>query len=148
MHRVAGWCALVYAVVNPVALLPARRQHAEPPLTASASRLTLVGLLRAGAARRRWFLARPRWTPRCPGWHRHAGLVDGLQLVFFVAVISRVTVAAGGPESWQWLFLVFVIVLAAVSLSFAWTAALGLLSVIGFLVTAAVTGTATADQPT
>ncbi len=75
----------------------------------------------------------------------HGQTVDGLQLVFFVAVISAMTVAAGGTDSWQWLFLVFVIVLAAVSLSFAWTSALGLLSIAGFLTAAALTGSLRLD---
>ena len=85
-----------------------------------------------------WFLARPRLDAALPWLGRHGQTVDGLQLVFFVAVISAMTVAAGGPGSWQWLFLVFVIVLAAVSLSFAWTSALGLLSIAGFLAAASL----------
>ena len=139
IHRVAGWCAVVYALVNPVALV-LRAEYAEPPLTHGET-LTLVvcsGLALVGAL---WFLARPTLDAALPWLGRRGGTVDGLQLVFFVAVISAMTVAAGGTGSWQWLFLVFVIVLAAVSLSFAWTSALGLLSVVGFLGAAALTDT-------
>jgi methyl-accepting chemotaxis protein len=144
IHRVAGWCALVYALVNPVALV-LRAQYADPPLTQGET-LTLAicsGLALVGAL---WFLARPTLDAALPWLGRRSQTVDGLQLVFFVVVISTMTLAAGGTGSWQWLFLVFVIVLAAVSLSFAWTSALGFLSVVGFLSAAALTGTLGADQ--
>jgi methyl-accepting chemotaxis protein len=143
IHSVAGWCALVYALLNPVALV-LRARYAEPPLT-SVEVLTLTvcsGLALVGAL---WFLARPSLDAVLPWLGRHGQTVDGLQLVFFVAVISAMTVAAGGTDSWQWLFLVFVIVLAAVSLSFAWTSALGLLSIGGFLTAAALTGSLRLD---
>ncbi len=139
VHSVAGWCALVYALLNPAALI-LRARYAEPPLT-TAEALTLAicsGLAFVGAL---WFLGRPRLDNALPWLGRHGPTVDGFQLVFFVAVISTMTVAAGGPDSWQWLFLIFVIVLAAVSLSFAWTSALGLLSIAGFLAAAALTET-------
>jgi methyl-accepting chemotaxis protein len=144
VHRVAGWCAVVYAVLNPVALY-LLVDAATPPLAPS-SVATLVACCVLALVGAGWFLARPWLDARIGRLHRHATLVDGLQLVFFVAVITVSTVAAGGPESWQWLFLVFVIVLAAMSLPFTWTAALGVLSVTGYLVSAAVTGAVTADQ--
>ncbi len=143
MQRVAGWCALVYALVNPAALTLGAR-YTEPPLT-SAQVTTLVACSILAFVGALWFLARPRIDLALPWLGRHARTVDGLELIFFVAVITVLTVAAGGTASWQWLFLVFVIVLAAVSLTFAWTAALGALSIAGFLGAAAVTGTAGAD---
>ncbi|HUV48934.1 MAG TPA: hypothetical protein VMX11_08140, partial [Actinomycetes bacterium] len=139
MQRVAGWCALVYAVFNPLALA-LRAEYVEPALTGSEA-LTLVVCSSLALAGALWFLARPSLDQAVQWLGRHATTVDGVQLVFFVVVICVLTVAAGGTESWQWLFLVFVIVLAAVSMSFTWTAALGALSIAGFLTAAGITGT-------
>jgi methyl-accepting chemotaxis protein len=143
VHRVAGWCAVVYALVNPVALYLIA-DSAEPALTPSAT-VTLVGCAVLALAGALWFLARPRIDAAVPWLERHASLVDGLQLVFFVVVITVATTAAGGPASWQWLFLVFVIVLAAMSLPLAWTATLGVLSIVGYLSAAVLTDSFTAD---
>ncbi len=139
VQRVAGRCALVYALVNPIALA-LRAEFADPSLTgpqtlmlAICSILALVGAL--------WFLARPRLDRTLPWLGRHAASIDGIQLVFFVGVITVLTIAAGGPDSWQWIFFMFVIVLAAVSLSLTWTAALGALSIAGFLAAAGLAGT-------
>ncbi|HUV47584.1 MAG: methyl-accepting chemotaxis protein [Actinomycetes bacterium] len=139
VQRVAGWCALVYAVLNPLALA-LRAEYAEPaPVGAEAVTMVVCSSLALAGAL--WFLGRPRLDQAVPWLGRHATTVDGVQLVFFVAVITVLTVAAGGTKSWQWLFFVFVIVLAAVSLSFTWTAALGTLSVAGYVAAAGVTGT-------
>jgi methyl-accepting chemotaxis protein len=145
VNTVAGWCAVVYALVNPVALwLWVNRAGATPP--SDVALLTLVvcsGLALTGAL---WFLARPRLDRSLPWLGRHGRVADGLQLVFFVGVITAMTVAAGGTQSWQWLFLVFVIVLGALSLSFAWTALLGALAVGGYIAAATLTDGLGADR--
>lgn len=138
VQRVAGLCALVYGLINPVALI-LRAEYAQPGLTRTQSlALVLCSVLALAGAL--WFLARPRLDQVLPSLGRHAASLDGIQLVFFVGVITVLTVAAGGTDSWQWIFYVFVIVLAAVSLSLTWTAALGALSIAGFLGAAGVTG--------
>jgi methyl-accepting chemotaxis protein len=142
VHTVAGWCAVAYALLNPVALWLWVNRPAAP----DTDRFTLVvcsGLALAGAL---WFLGRPRLDRRLPWLERHNTTVDGLQLMFFIGVITAMTVAAGGTDSWQWLFLVFVIVLAALSLPFTWTTALGVLAVAGYLAAAAATGGLVAER--
>jgi methyl-accepting chemotaxis protein len=138
VNTVAGWCAVAYALVNPVALwLWVQRPDAEP--VSSTERLTLITCSILALVGALWFLGRPRVDQAWTWLGRHSTTVDGLQLVFFIGVITTMTIAAGGPDSWQWLFLVFVIVLSALSLSFGWTTVLGSLAVIGYLVSAAST---------
>jgi hypothetical protein len=48
-----------------------------------------------------WFLARPRLDRTLPWLGRHAASIDGVQLVFFVGVITVATMAPRGADSGQ-----------------------------------------------
>jgi methyl-accepting chemotaxis protein len=136
--RVAGVCALVFALGNPVALWiwvngpGSELPHVNPAVLVVACILALVGSL--------WFLMRPPLDARVPWFARHHRTIDVLQMAFFVAIISTLTANSGGIAGLQWFYLIFVVIFSAVTITFGWALALGGLCGVGFVVALGVTG--------
>ena len=134
--RVSGLCALVYALVNPLALW---LLLSETSATEAALISLVVGsvLVLLGAV---WFLLRPLVAARFGWLARHGLVIDVVQMVFFIGVITLLTANSGGIDGLQWFYLIFVVIFSAMTLPMGWALTLGMLSAGGFVVGAALAG--------